>query len=179
MEQTDFDTSITMTNIYWLCRLLQRFTSYNRSLLPGPPFQRVAIFYKPWLIFFNLPLKWLVSSTVKVKAMMMTLFKKSIAQNTTQFPFARKLFLTKSNYVQVPQSSISLASMPIDLRWKIKGKVAYSSTFPVNLKWEGISTSSFLRHSKMYIPTKRTSGTKENSPNIDNWYDKKMTKKIE
>ena len=109
--------------------------------------------------------------------MMMTLFKKSIAQNTTQFPFARKLFLTKSNYVQVPQSSISLASMPIDLRWKIKGKVAYSSTFPVNLKWEGISTSSFLRHSKMYIPTKRTSGTKENSPNIDNWYDKKMTKK--
>ena len=74
--------------------------------------------------------------------MMMTLFKKSIAQNTTQFPFARKLFLTKSNYVQVPQSSISLASMPIDLRWKIKGKVAYSSTFPVNLKWEGISTSS-------------------------------------
>ena len=74
--------------------------------------------------FFSLAfllLKSLLSSTVKVKAMMMTLFKKSIAQNTTQFPFARKLFLTKvitfrfSSTPNLSSSSTLPASMPIDL----------------------------------------------------------------
>ena len=80
--------------------------------------------------------------------MMMTLFKKSIAQNTTQFPFAKKtFFLTKVITLSSYPKSLPVSSMPIDLKWKIKGKVV---AFPLNSN-ENLRDFpfSFLRHSKM------------------------------